>query len=399
MSDTVLVLNAGSSSVKFQLFAAGPYDTLDRRLKGIVEGIGTTHPRFEAKGLADLDESPAAAELATVPQAIQRLMAFLDRVLGGTRPAAVGHRVVHGGARHAAPEIVGPALLAELEALVPLAPLHQPNNLLPIRVLAERDPSLAQVACFDTAFHRGRPELADRFALPEDLHARGTRRYGFHGLSYEWIARRMREVAPGDAHRKVVVAHLGSGASLCAIEDGRAVDSTMGFTALDGLPMGTRTGSLDPGVVLHLLAEGMSPKEIETLLYKRSGLLGVSGLSSDVRDLLASDLPAAHTALDLFVHRIVREVGALAAAMGGLDALVFTAGIGEHSPTIRARVCDRLLWLGLEIDHDANARGERLISSPYARVAAYVVPTDEERMIASHCQDLLRRHAALPAVA
>jgi acetate kinase len=326
-------------------------------------------------------------------------MDYLAQALRGERPLAVGHRVVHGGARHAAPEPVGPGLLAELEALVPLAPLHQPSNLLPIRALAERDPALFQVACFDTAFHRGRPELADRFALPEELHARGIRRYGFHGLSYEWIARAMREVAPGDAHGRMVVAHLGSGASLCAIEDGRAVDSTMGFTALDGLPMGTRTGALDPGVVLHLLAEGMSVKEIETLLYKRSGLLGVSGLSSDIRDLLASDLPAARTAVDLFVHRIVREIGALAAVLGGLDALVFTAGIGEHSAHIRARVCDRLLWLGLEIDHDANAQGRQLISSPYAKVAAYVVPTDEERMIALHCLDLLRRRQMLPAAA
>jgi acetate kinase len=293
--------------------------------------------------------------------------------------------VVHGGVEFATPVRIDQAVLAKLDALCPLAPLHQPHNLAGIRAVAAAQPDLPQVACFDTAFHRAHPELADWFALPRRFHDDGIRRYGFHGLSYEYIARTLPSVAPRLADARVVVAHLGSGASMCAMQAGRSIDSTMGFTALDGLPMGTRCGALDPGVVLHLIrAYGMDADGIEAMLYHECGLKGVSGISNDMRDLLASDDPHAAQAVDLFVWHIARNLGALAAALGGLDAFVFTAGIGERSPEIRAKVCERAAWLGIALDDAANRAGGPRISSAASKVAVLAIPTDEEQMIARH---------------
>ena len=305
--------------------------------------------------------------------------------------AAVGHRVVHGGAEHSRPLVVDDAALAKLEQFVPLAPLHQPHNLAAIRAASAALPGVPQVACFDTAFHRGHEPVAELFALPYDLYQAGVRRYGFHGLSYEYIAAALPEAAPEIASSRVVVAHLGSGASLCGLKGGRSVDSTMGFTALDGLPMGTRTGQLDPGVVLYLMQErGLTAKDLEALLYKKSGLLGISGVSNDMRDLLASKEPRARLAVDYFVFRVARETAALACALGGLDGVVFTAGIGERSTEIRRRVCEQLAWLGVELDPAANERGGPRISRAGAKVSAWVVPTNEELMIARHARALLK---------
>ncbi len=323
-----------------------------------------------------------------------------SRVLGGwlrehfsdIALIGVGHRVVHGGADYAMPVRIDPAVLAKLEALCPLAPLHQPHNLAGIRAVAGLRPELPQVACFDTAFHRAHPEVADWYALPRRFYDDGIRRYGFHGLSYEYIAHALPEVAPEIADGRVVVAHLGSGASMCAMQAGRSIDSTMGFTALDGLPMGTRCGALDPGVILHLnRAYGMDADAIERLLYHDCGLKGVSAISNDMRDLLASDDPRAAQAIELFVWRIGRELGALAAALGGLDGLVFTAGIGERSAAIRARVCARAAWLGIALDEAANRAGGPKISTATSRVAVYAIPTDEEQMIARHTLAVLGR--------
>ena len=315
--------------------------------------------------------------------------------IGGRLPTAIGHRVVHGGPDYSEPIVVTDAVVNRLERFVPLAPLHQPNNLAPIRVILERQPRMLQVACFDTAFHRGHPEVADRYAIPEPLYEEGVRRYGFHGLSYEYISRRLGEIAPETAKGRVVVAHLGSGASMCALSDGKSVESTMGFTALDGLPMGTRPGQLDAGIVLYLLSEkGMSAKAIEHFLYNDCGLKGLSGISNDVRELLPSADPRAKLALEYFVYRIVLFTGMLTAAMGGIDAFVFTAGIGENAPAIREAVVRRLSWLGLKLASQANAKGEQLISRERSRVACYVIPTDEELMIASHTLQALREHAS-----
>jgi acetate kinase len=397
MSETILVLNSGSSSIKFQLFAVCAGNRLERRVKGLVDGIGV-HPRFRAVGIRgeDLaDKTWPATEVGTVPAALEKLVVFLRARMGGTLPKAVGHRVVHGGPTYSAPTVVTDAVLDQLERFVPLAPLHQPNNLAPIRTILHRLPDLPQVACFDTAFHRGHAEVADRFAIPERLYSEGVRRYGFHGLSYEYIAGQLRDVAPEIANGRVVMAHLGNGASMCAISAGRSMESTMGFTALDGLPMGTRPGQLDAGVVLYLMSEKrMSAKEIERFLYHDCGLKGLSGISNDVRELLASAKPSAKLALDYFVYRIVLFTGLLAAAMGGIDGFVFTAGIGENAPGIREAVIQRLSWLGLEPDPGANADGGPRISRRGARVACYVIPTDEELMIARHTLDVLRGQAA-----
>ncbi|MGH6826641.1 acetate/propionate family kinase [Methyloceanibacter sp.] len=394
MSDTILVVNAGSSSIKFQLFSIG--DQLQRRLKGQIEGIGV-HPHLVAKG-ADgaslIDKTWPAGEVGDVPAALGKLVEFLRAEIG-TLPIAVGHRVVHGGPDYSAPILLDAAVVERLEAFAPLAPLHQPNNLGPIRTLLQRQPQLRQVACFDTAFHRGHPEVADRYALPDKFYQDGVRRYGFHGLSYEYIASQLPKVAPDIAQGRVVVAHLGSGASMCAIQAGKSVESTMGFTALDGLPMGTRPGQLDAGIVLYLLTErGMSAKEIERLFYYDCGLKGLSGISNDVRDLLTSSDPRAKFALDYFVYRISLFTGMLAAAMCGVDGFVFTAGVGENAPTLREAVAKRLAWLELELDPAANAKGEGRISTPGSRVACYVIPTDEELMIARHTLSVLRVQAA-----
>jgi acetate kinase len=399
MTETILVLNSGSSSIKFQLFAvSGGSNRLDRRIKGQIEGIGT-RPRLVAKaagGDSLVDETWPAAHVRTVPAGLDKLVAFLREQIGGRLPMAIGHRVVHGGPAYTAPTIVNEGVLDQLGRLIPLAPLHQPNNLAPIRTILDRLPGVLQVACFDTAFHRGHPEVADRFAIPEQLYAEGVRRYGFHGLSYEYIAGKLHEVAPEIASGRVVVAHLGSGASMCAISGGRSVDSTMGFTALDGLPMGTRPGQLDAGVVLYLMSEKkLNAEEIEHFLYHDCGLKGLSGISNDVRELLASTSSRAKLALDYFVYRIVLFTGLLAAAMGGIDGFVFTAGIGENAPVIRDAVVRRLSWLGLELDEASNTQGGSMISSRGSRAACYVIPTDEELMIARHTLHALRSQAGL----
>ncbi|WP_072396044.1 acetate/propionate family kinase [Hyphomicrobium sp. CS1GBMeth3] len=387
MTDTILVVNAGSSSIKFQLFTVGAGDRLERMIKGQVDGIGTRPRLFAVTAQRTIlaDETWAPAEVGTIPAALDKVIAFLRPQIGGRLPGAVGHRVVHGGPHYANPVVVTTGILSELEKLTPLAPLHQPNNLAPIRTILERRPHLLQVACFDTAFHRGHPELADRYAIPESLYAEGVRRYGFHGLSYEYIARQLPKVAPEIAGGRVVVAHLGSGASMCAIAGGKSVESTMGFTAMDGLPMGTRPGQLDPGVVLYLLSEKkMDAPSIQDFLYKDCGLKGISGISNDVRDLLASRDPQARFALDYFTYRIVLFTGMLAAAMGGIDAFVFTAGVGENAPAIREAVIRRLEWLGLELSTQANRKNAICISRKGARVPCFVIPTDEELMIATH---------------
>jgi acetate kinase len=393
MTETILVVNAGSSSIKFQLFAIASDDTLKRLMKGQIEGIGT-HPRLLARtasGDTLVGENWPAEDVGDVPAALDKLVEFLRGHIGGQLPVAVGHRVVHGGPDYSEPTVVDKDVLRRLERFAPLAPLHQQNNLAPIRAILERRAHLPQVACFDTAFHRGHPEVADRYAIPEEFYAEGVRRYGFHGLSYEYIARRLAEIAPDDAKGRVVVAHLGSGASMCALSGGKSVESTMGFTALDGLPMGTRPGQLDAGVVLYLMSEkGMSAKSIEDLLYHDCGLKGLSGLSNDVRDLLGSPDPRAKLALDYFIYRITLFAGMLTAAMEGIDAFVFTAGIGENSPVIRKSVIGRLSWLGLELSVKANDRGDTVISRKRSRVRCYVIPTDEELMIADHTLRVLR---------
>jgi acetate kinase len=393
--DSILVVNAGSSSIKFQLFSVAAGDQLQRRLKGQIDGIGV-HPRLFVKGVEGetlIDKTWAGADAADVPAGLGKVVEFL-RAQIGSLPTAVGHRVVHGGPDYSEPILIDGAVLKRLETFSPLAPLHQPNNLGPIRTLKQRQPQLPQIACFDTAFHRGHPEVADRYALPEQFYAEGVRRYGFHGLSYEYVASQLPKLAPDIAQGRVIVAHLGSGASMCAIRAGKSVESTMGFTALDGLPMGTRPGQLDAGIVLYLLSEkGMSASEIEHLFYYDCGLKGLSGISNDVRDLLASSDPRAKLALDHFVYRIALFTGMLAAAMGGIDALVFTAGIGENAPAIREAVVKRLSWLGLELDPEANAKGDRRISRQGSRIACYLIPTDEELMIARHTLHVLRAQA------
>jgi acetate kinase len=331
-----------------------------------------------------MQAQPSAPERCGHAAALEHLLAWLAERLDGERLVAVGHRVVHGGARHAAPVQVDAAVLEELRGLTDLAPLHQPHNLAPIEHLLDAHPELVQVACFDTAFHSTLPELACRFGLPQAIHAAGVRRYGFHGLSYEYLAERLAHLDPAAAAGRCVVLHLGNGASLCGMKQGRSVHTSMGFSALDGLMMGTRCGSLDPGVVLHLIRQGMDADALEALLYRQSGLLGVSGIGSDMRQLLASDAPAAALAVDLYCHRIKLEIGAAVAALGGIDALVFSAGIGENAVPVRAAVGAGCDWLGLRLDARANQAGAELISAPESAVRAWVIPTNEEGMIARH---------------
>jgi acetate kinase len=393
MPGDILVLNAGSSSIKVSLFAAGP-DGPQRRLSGQIEGIGTPRARaavHRATGEALVDQRwPEGRGPRNHDHAVALIVEWLAGRLPGWTPAAVGHRVVHGGAQYSEPLAIDQAVRAALTELIPLAPLHNPHNLRAIDAAVRAYPTALQVACFDTAFHRSHPWVADTYALPRAQYDAGVRRYGFHGLSYAYVVEAMRRLAPEVARGRLIVAHLGNGASLCAIRDGQSVESTMGFTALDGLPMGTRSGQIDPGVLLYLIGErGMSAEALTTLLYHESGLLGLSGISSDMRDLLASDLPAAREAIEYFVYRARGHAGALAAALGGVDGLVFTAGIGEHAPEIRARICAGLGWLGLELDDAANAAGARRISTAASRVSAWVVPTDEERMIALHVAQML----------
>ena len=394
MSGAIAVLNAGSSSIKFSLFEQGEQggDGLVLKLRGQAEGLHTS-PRFVAKDAAgDTIARRDWGEGAVLGHdgALQHIVGFVRDHLQGRELLGVGHRVVHGGMAYAQPVRIDGTVLDDLAQFVPLAPLHQPHNLTPIRLLAERQPDLPQVACFDTAFHRAQPELAQRFALPRELHDAGVRRYGFHGLSYEYIASVLPRLDPRAAQGRTVVCHLGNGASMCALSGGRSVASTMGFTAVDGLPMGTRCGALDPGVILYLMDQrGMDARAIEKLIYSQSGLLGVSGVSSDMRTLLASSEPGARIAVDLYVYRIGRELGSLAAALGGLDAIVFTGGIGENSAEIRERVCRDAAWLGVALDEEANRSGGPRIGSPSGATAAWAVPTDEELMIARHTRRLL----------
>ncbi len=387
MADAVLVLNAGSSSLKFTAFAVDAAGQLEPRLSGLLEELyGAARFRARDAAGATIGERAWDGEAPGHAGALDFLFGWLRDQAADAQLVGIGHRVVHGGTAYAAPVLIDERVLATLTELSPLAPLHQPHNLLPIREIAGRRPDLPQVACFDTAFHATAPEVAQAFALPAEITARGVRRYGFHGLSYEYIASVLPDLDPAAAAGRTIVLHLGNGASMCALMAGRSVASTMGFTALDGLPMGTRCGALDPGVVLYLMQEmGLDAAAIEDLLYKRSGLLGVSGVSSDMREVLASDAPAARFAVELFAYRVGRELGSLAAALGGLDAVVFTAGIGENSAEIRAATAGQAAWLGLELDPAANAgRGARRISAPSSRVAAWVIPTDEELMIARH---------------
>ncbi len=391
MADTILVLNAGSSSLKFSLFLA-ENQALQLALGGQLQGLYTA-PTFHARDAtgAVIGEHRWEEGLRLGHDgAIAYLTDFLRRYRSEHQLVAVGHRVVHGGVEYSAPVRVDADTIEQLERLAPLAPLHQPHNLTPIKILLQRTPLLPQVACFDTAFHHTHPPVTQAFALPPEITERGVRRYGFHGLSYEHIASVLPEYDAQAAGGRTVVLHLGNGASMCALHAGKSIASTMGFTAMDGLPMGTRCGNLDPGVILYLLDElGMDVRAIEKLLYEQSGLLGVSGVSSDMRTLEASKDPRARFAIDLFVYRIGRELGALAATLGGLDAIVFTAGIGEHSRLIRERVCREAAWLGVEFDPAANDQGGPRISADGSRVSVWVIPTNEELMIARHTQRVL----------
>jgi acetate kinase len=391
MSDAIAVLNAGSSSIKFSLFLLGPTE-LDLELRGQIEGL-FTEPHFIAKdrsGAVLAEKSWGEGVKLGHAGALDHLVGYLRQRLGNDSLIGVGHRVVHGGIEYTKPVRVDAGVLKALEKFVPLAPLHQPHNLAPIRLLLERVPELPQIACFDTSFHRSNPEIAQMFALPAQLHAEGVRRYGFHGLSYEYIASVLPSIDPIAAAGRTVVLHLGNGASMSAFQAGRSMASTMGFTAVEGLPMGTRCGSVDPGVILYLMDQrGMDARAIEKLIYSQSGLLGVSGISSDMRTLLASEDPQAKLAVDLYLYRIRRELGSLAAALSGLDAVVFTAGIGENSAVIRERVCRDAAWLGLELDAPANSRGGPGISTTASKVSAWVIPTNEELMIARHTRALL----------
>ena len=395
MADAIAVLNAGSSSFKFSLFAQKA-DGMTLVSRGQAEGLYTS-PRFVAKdsgGAVIAEKVWGDGVKLGHDGALEHLVGFLRNKLAEHRLVGVGHRVVHGGLEYTKPMRLGAAVLSALEKYIPLAPLHQPQNLAPIRALLERLPQLPQVACFDTAFHRAQPRVAQAFALPKSITDRGVIRYGFHGLSYEYIASVLPNHDARAARGKVVVLHLGNGSSMCAMANGQSVASTMGFTAADGLPMGTRCGNLDPGVVLYLIDElKMDARAIEKLIYQQSGLLGVSGISSDMRTLQESSDPNARAAIDLYVYRIGRELGSLAGALGGLDAIVFTAGIGENSHSLRERVCRDAAWVGVELDGDANARNAIRISADASRVSAWVIPTNEELMIARHTSKLLATQA------
>jgi acetate kinase len=389
--DTILVVNAGSSSVKFQVFSIEGEGRLRRLIKGQMDGIGS-RPRLRASGA----DSDPLADRAYPIEAVPDVPAAMGIAGGWLRdelrisPMAVGHRVVHGGPDYDRPVQIDHGVVARLERFVALAPLHQPHNLAPIRSLLTNFPALPQVACFDTAFHRTHDAVADYYAIPHQLHAEGVRRYGFHGLSYEYVAKTLPQVAPEIAKGRVIVAHLGSGASMCALKGGRSIESTMGFTALDGLPMGTRPGQIDPGVVLYLLSEkGMSTSNAQNFLYRDCGLKGLSGISNDMRELEASEDPNAKLAVEYFVYRVGLSAGMLAAALQGLDAFVFTAGIGENSVRIRARIAEQLRWLGVILDEAENSSHARLISRSGSRIPVYVIPTDEELMIAQHTLSLL----------
>jgi len=389
MAELIAVVNAGSSSVKFGFYDSEGDEPL--LLKGQVEQIGVSPTLTASDG-----DGNEVAEQSWPPegfgheQAMRAILETARELLPGSVVAGVGHRVVHGGTRFAAPVEVTAEIIAELEKLSPLAPLHQPHNLAPIKAIAEKMTHIRQVACFDTAFHQTQPHLAQAFALPRELSDLGVRRYGFHGLSYDFVSARLREVAPDHADKRIIIAHLGNGASLCAMHQGRSVATTMGFTAVEGLMMGTRCGSVDPGALIYLMDEhGMNARDLEKLVYKQSGLLGVSGISSDMRTLRQSDDPKAREAIDLFIYRIVREIGSLSAALGGLDGLVFTGGIGLRDAKTRKEVASGCAWLGAELDEELNEAGEGPISSDSSRLPMWVVSTDEERVIARQTAAIL----------
>jgi acetate kinase len=391
MNDYALVLNAGSSSLKFAVFERSEAEGWHLASRGQIGGIGIS-PRLvvrnrEGKMLAD---GKPDIEVYDGPAALNALAAWLKLTYGGAKVVGVGHRVVHGGARFTAPVVVTQQVIAELRRLVPLAPLHQPYNVAAIEAVYQHLPDVQQVACFDTSFHRGQPAVAELIPLPSEICREGIQRYGFHGLSYEYIASVLPSAAPEIARGRVVVAHLGSGASLCALKDGKSIDCSFGFTALDGLCMGTRPGSLDPGVILYLFQTlELSATQVETILYRKSGLLGISDISSDMRELVRSSDPRARLAVEYFVYRASKEIGAMTAALGGIDGLVFTAGIGENDPEIRLRICDSSAWLGIELDPGRNSHNGPRISTPASKVSAWVIPTNEELMIARHTGVLL----------
>jgi acetate kinase len=389
--DYVLVLNAGSSSLKFCVYRRPDDTDWEVAARGQIEGIGTA-PRLSAKDAQGevLVKETLSAAVSDGNAAIEALASWLRSKWSGARVLGVGHRVVHGGVRFSQPIVLTRKILADLSELIPLAPLHQPYNLAAIEAVFNRLPDVPQVACFDTGFHSDYSEVTKLVPLPRSACNSGLQRYGFHGLSYEFIASVLPEVSPDIGKGRVIVAHLGSGASLCALKDGKSIDSSFGFTALDGLCMGTRPGALDPGVVLYLFQNlGLTVKEVESMLYKQSGLLGISGISNDMRDLLSRSEPEANLAVDYFVYRAAKEIGALTAVLGGVDGLVFTAGIGENSPEIRQRICQASRWLGLELDEQANAGAGPRISTPQSKISAWVVPTNEELMIARHTWSLL----------
>jgi acetate kinase len=386
MADAILTLNCGSSSIKFAVFQKT--DPPERIAHGKIEGLGTApHFRaFDGSGALLVEKRWQAGTHETF---FRTLLSWVEGHLGDNRLLAAGHRVVHGGDEFIAPCFLTEAVLVKLKKLERLAPLHQPHNLAAIEAVAHLRPELQQIGCFDTAFHRTMAPTVRRYGLPRDMERAGIHRYGFHGLSYEYISARLKDLAPEHANGRIIIAHLGNGASLCAIHDGSSVDTTMGFSTLDGLVMGTRPGALDPGIVLYLLRQGMDASTLEDVLYHRSGLLGVSGVSSDVRELIASPDPRAAEAIDLFIFHVAREMAALAMTLGGVDGVVFTAGIGEKSAVIRRRVCESLSWLGLSLDADANTKNLFEINTPSSAIKAWVVPTDEELVIARHTFSLL----------
>ena len=389
MTNSIAVINAGSSSIKFAIYEAGSAHSC--LFRGQIEGIGVK-PHFKVADAAGavVEERSFETQSFDHAAATREIITTGRTLLKGESVIAFGHRVVHGGLDYAAPVRVTEAVLDDLAKLEPLAPLHQPHNLAPIRTIMKAAPQIPQIACFDTAFHRTQSNLAQAFALPRRFAEEGVRRYGFHGLSYEFLASRLKEIAPQLASGRIVFAHLGNGASLCAVKDGRSVAATMGFTAVDGLMMGTRCGAVDPGVILYMMQRhGMDAAAIEDLVYKRSGLLGVSGISSDMRALRGSSDPAAQEAIALFVYRIVRELGSLVAALGGLDGLVFSGGIGEHDATTRAEVVAGSRWTGASLEPARNEGGEGLISADDSTVAVWVIPTDEERLIARQTAEQL----------
>ena len=391
MVDYVLILNAGSSSLKFSVYSRAQTEGWQIVSRGQIDGIGT-NPVLTAKDPEgkQITNQKLERTVGDAKQALEVLANWLRSQYTNAKILGVGHRVVHGGTEYYQPAIVTDQVLTDLKKLIPLAPLHQPFNLAAIEAVSQRLPDVPQVACFDTGFHQNHEDVFNLIPLPKEIRDKGVQRYGFHGLSYEYISSVLPQVAPEIADGRVIVAHLGSGASLCAMKNGKSMDSTLGFTALDGLCMGTRPGSIDPGVVLYLFQTlGMSAKEVESMLYKKAGLLGISGISNDMRVLLGRSEPEAKLAVDYFVYRIAKEIGALTAVLGGIDALVFTAGIGENSPVIRQKICKASAWLGMELDEAANERKDVCISSADSKVSAWVIPTDEELMIARHMKNLL----------